>query len=42
MKRTTKEGFSCTLIYEAPGYSTASRKLHIAVSHVFGDITIRS
>ena len=36
-----KEGFSCTLVHEAPGYGTASRKLHIAVSHVFGDITIQ-
>jgi len=37
-----KEGFGPTMNYESPGFQTATRKLHIQASQVFGDVLIRS
>jgi predicted membrane protein len=36
-----QEGFSPSLQYESPGYSSAERRLLIDVSQVFGDITVQ-
>ncbi len=36
-----QEGFSPTLQYESPGYSSAERRLLVDVSQVFGDITVQ-
>jgi lia operon protein LiaF len=37
-----KEGFAPTMNYESPGFQTATRKLRIEASQVFGDVLIRN
>jgi lia operon protein LiaF len=36
-----KEGFSSSMNYESPEFQTATKKLHIQASQVFGDVEIR-
>ena len=37
-----REGFAPALNYESPEFSTASRRLHVQTSQIFGDVTVRS
>ena len=36
----TREGFSVSLTYATPGFDTASKRLHVTISQVFGDIHV--
>ena len=36
----TREGFSVSLQYTTPGFDTASKRLHVSISQVFGDIHV--
>ena len=36
----TREGFSVSLQYKTPGFETATKRLHVAISQVFGDIRV--
>ncbi|HUI11604.1 MAG TPA: cell wall-active antibiotics response protein LiaF [Bacteroidota bacterium] len=36
----TREGFSVSLKYATPGFETASKRLHVSISQVFGDIHV--
>jgi predicted membrane protein len=39
-KDQKQEGFSPSLRYESPGYSSAERRLRVDISQVFGDVTV--
>ena len=36
----TREGFSVSLKYATPGFDTATKRLHVTISQVFGDIHV--
>jgi lia operon protein LiaF len=38
----SKDGFSSTVVYETPEYSSAPKRLRLAVSQVLGDINVES